>query len=107
VQTCALPIFPDAEGVNGTVEPVVHAPVEKSLLVLHVSGTAKVVGKEFFLVGLPIAVGVGILVDVVGIGLHGQYAVWSVGQYKAGEHQAIDKQPARFIDAVVILVLPS
>ena len=70
--------FPYAKSIDRAVQPIVHAPIHKCLLVLYVARPAIFIGEEFFLVGNPIAIGIGVFINIVGIGLHGEYAVFSI-----------------------------
>jgi len=99
--------FPYPEGIYRTVEPVVHTPVHKGLLVFHIPRPPVFIGKELLLIGNPVSIRVGILVHIVGIRFHGKDAVFSIWQYKAREDQLVYEGCTAFVDPVVILVLPA
>ncbi len=96
---------PDPHRVDGAVDPIVHAPDEAGFLVLDVEQAAEPGGEELFLVRDAVAVGVGVFPNLVGVRFLGENRVLAERCHEAGEHELVDEDVVRFVDAVAVLVL--
>ena len=99
--------FPNPEGIIGAVHPVVHIVIHKCLLVLHITRTSIIGSEKLFFISVAVTIGVGEFIDIILIGIHGQYGVLSIGQHKAGKNKAVNENRSCFIDTVIIGILPS
>ena len=93
-----------ADRIDGAVDPVVEPPGEAALLVLDVHHPAHAGGEQFFLVGDVVVVGVGVFPDLVGVRLLREDGVAAERHHEAREHQLVDEDVMRLVDAVAVLV---
>ena len=106
LQHLALRRPPQAEGVVGAVNPVVHAPDEAARLVLEVlADAAGALEEQLLLVGDAVVVGVGVLVDLVGVRLHRQDGVAIERRDEARRRQLVDEHGVAIVDAVALRAL--
>jgi hypothetical protein len=100
---------PDPERVVGRVDPVVQVPEQARLLVLDVGvATLADAGEhDFALVGDAVAVGVGQLQQIVGVGLAGENHAILQRQDHARRHQLVGEHSALVVPAVAFRALPS
>ena len=72
---------------------------------LDVGEPAEPGGEQILLVGDAVVVGVGELPHLVGVRLHRQDRIGTVGHDEAREHELVDEDLVRLVLAVVVLVL--
>ena len=106
LQHLALRRPAQAERVVGAVDPVVHRPDEAARLVLEVLADAPgALVEQLLLVGDAVVVGVGVLVDLVGVRLHRQDGVAIERRDEARRGHVVDEHGVAVVDAVTLRAL--
>ena len=105
-EACRRPA--DAERVVGRVDPVVHVPEQTRLLVLDVRVAALADSGEddFALVGDAVAVGVGQLDEIVGVGFAREDDAVLERQDHARRHEVVGEHGVLVVAAVAFRALP-